>query len=75
MCGWTNDQENDDFDWKLGRGSDSFFTGPARDFYSFSREYPLGGFLFIDASYPRRPGDKAMLISPIMQATGNKLIN
>ena len=74
MCGWINEAENDDFDWKQSRGSDNFFTGPVRDFYSFSREYPLGGFLYIDASYPRRPGDKAMLISPIFPPTGRVLI-
>ena len=70
MCGWTNEPETDDFDWKLGRGSDNFFTGPARDFYSFSKEYPLGGFLYINAAYPRRPGDKAVLISPAFSPTG-----
>ncbi|XP_015789670.1 MAM and LDL-receptor class A domain-containing protein 1 [Tetranychus urticae] len=69
MCGWTNEPEADDFDWKLGRGSDNFFTGPARDYYSFSKEYPLGGFLYISAAYPRRPGDKAVLISPSFPAT------
>lgn len=73
MCGWTNQEEGDDFDWNLGRGSDNFFTGPARDFYSFSKEYPLGGFVYIDADYPRRPGDKAILISPLIQPTGLNL--
>ena len=61
LCGWTNLAEEDDFDWSQGRGSDSLYTGPSRDYYSFSKEIPLGGFLFIDASYPRRPGDKALL--------------
>ena len=70
MCGWTNQEEGDDFDWKLARGSDNFFTGPARDFYSFSREYPLGGFIHIDAGFPRRPGDRALLLSPAFEPTG-----
>lgn len=70
MCGWTNQEEGDDFEWILARGSDNFFTGPARDYYSFSKEYPLGGFLYIDAAYPRRPGDRALLVSPTFEATG-----
>lgn len=61
LCGWTNLAEEDDFDWSQGRGSDSLYTGPSRDYYSFSKELPLGGYLYIDASYPRRPGDKALL--------------
>ena len=73
MCGWTNQEEGDDFDWILARGSDNFFTGPARDFYSFSKEYPLGGFIYIDASYPRRPGDRAMLVSPSFEPTGKRI--
>lgn len=70
MCGWTNQEEGDDFDWTLARGSDNFFTGPARDFYSFSKEYPLGGFIYIDAGFPRRPGDRALLLSPTFEGTG-----
>ncbi|XP_039298033.1 MAM and LDL-receptor class A domain-containing protein 1-like [Nilaparvata lugens] len=34
FCGWTND-ENDDFDWSLGRGSRNPSTGPATDRSSF----------------------------------------
>ena len=64
LCSWTNLVEEDDFDWSQGRGSDSLYTGPSRDYYSFSKEYPLGGYLFIDSSYPRRPGDRALLRSP-----------
>lgn len=68
LCGWTNLADEDDFDWSQGRGSDSLYTGPSRDFYSFRREFPRGGFLYIDASYPRRPGDKALLRSPLFPA-------
>lgn len=71
MCGWINQEEGDDFDWILARGSDNFFTGPARDYYSFSREYPMGGYVFIDAGFPRRPGDRAYLSSPSFEPTGN----
>lgn len=71
MCGWINQEEGDDFDWTLARGSDNFFTGPARDYYSFSREYPMGGYVYIDAGFPRRPGDRAYLSSPSFEPTGN----
>lgn len=70
MCGWINQEEGDDFDWTLARGSDNFFTGPARDYYSFSREYPMGGYVYIDAGFPRRPGDRAYLSSPSFEPTG-----
>lgn len=72
MCGWTNQEEGDDFDWQLARGTDNIFTGPSRDYYSFSREYPLGGYTYIDSSYPRRPGDKALLLSPSFEPTGTE---
>lgn len=77
LCGWTNVPEGDDFDWSQGRGSDNFYTGPSRDFHSFSREFPLGGYLYIDASYPRRPGDRALLRSPQFPAptVGKCIIN
>ncbi|PRD25664.1 UNVERIFIED_CONTAM: MAM and LDL-receptor class A domain-containing protein 1 [Trichonephila clavipes] len=70
FCGWTNDVE-DDFDWELGRSSKSFLTGPSRDYSSYNRDEQTGGYSFIDASFPRRPGDKARLLSPNFLATGD----
>ena len=70
LCSWTNQEENDDFDWSLGRGSQNIFTGPSRDFSSFGQNEQSGGFVYIDSSFPRRPGDKALLISPLMNPTG-----
>nr|CAH0101640.1 unnamed protein product [Daphnia galeata] len=61
FCGWSNDQE-DDFDWNLGRGSLSGVTGPITGHYS-------RGYAYIDSGYPRRPGDRARLLSPSMDST------
>ena len=48
------DPEIDDFDWVIGRGkTPSQETGPSR---AFSGDY----FMYIEASSPRKPGDKAM---------------
>ena len=44
-------------------------TGPSRDHNTFSSGSPSRGYAFIDAGYPRRPGDKARLLSPQMNAT------
>ena len=69
FCAWTNQDENDDFDWKLGRGSQNIFTGPARDYSSFGNNEISGGYVYIDANYPRRPGDVALLLSPVLNPT------
>jgi len=71
LCGWTNAENNqeDDFDWTFGRGSQNLFTGPARDFTSSSNNELTGSFLFTDSGYPRRPGDRALLVSPMFQPT------
>lgn len=73
FCTWTNQDENDDFDWKLGRGSQNIFTGPARDFSSFDNNEISGGYVYIDANYPRRPGDVALLLSPSLNPTSDNL--
>lgn len=69
FCGWRNDEETDDFDWRLAKGSTSLYTGPSQDFNSFAKDLPPGNFLFIDASHPLRFGDRAVLISPDFPAT------
>ncbi|XP_027199540.2 LOW QUALITY PROTEIN: MAM and LDL-receptor class A domain-containing protein 1-like [Dermatophagoides pteronyssinus] len=71
LCSWNNQDEDDDFDWKIGRGSQNLFTGPSRDFSSFDNNEISGGYIYIDSSYPRRPGDKAMLLSPVMNPTND----
>lgn len=36
---------------------------------------PVGHYLFIEASAPRRPNDRARLVSPVYQATATKCLN
>ncbi|XP_069937459.1 MAM and LDL-receptor class A domain-containing protein 1-like, partial [Cherax quadricarinatus] len=67
-CSWTQDT-NDDFDWTLSRGSLNPSTGPPRDRSSFAKDEMMGGYAFIDSGYPRRPGDRARLMSPEFQNT------
>ncbi|XP_063218533.1 MAM and LDL-receptor class A domain-containing protein 1-like [Bacillus rossius redtenbacheri] len=69
FCDWKNDEEND-FDWTLGRGSHNPSTGPATDRSSFMHGGVEGGYAYIDTSYPRRPGDVARLQSMEFDATG-----
>ncbi|XP_076292520.1 MAM and LDL-receptor class A domain-containing protein 1 [Lasioglossum baleicum] len=60
FCDWSNDAE-DDFDWTISRGSGNPTTGPAMD--SSSDRSTAGGYAYIDSSFPRRPGDRARLLS------------
>ncbi|XP_063609951.1 MAM and LDL-receptor class A domain-containing protein 1-like [Penaeus indicus] len=68
ICGWSQDSK-DDFDWTQSRGSLNPSTGPPRDRSSFANNGMMGGYAFIDSSYPRRPGDKARLMSQEFQGT------
>ena len=52
-----------------GRGSNNPNTGPQRDHASFATNRVTGAFAFIDAGHPRRPGDKALLMSEEFPAT------
>lgn len=72
-CGWQNADTDDDFNWEQGRGSQSFLTGPSRDYSSFGKDEMTGGYIFIDSTFPRRPLDRARLISPTLKATGANL--
>ena len=51
------------------RGSENPNTGPIRDHSSFASNRVTGAFAFIDASSPRRPHDRAHLVSSEFQAT------
>ena len=46
FCGWTNDVD-DDFDWRLGRGSTNGATGPSRDHNNFASGLPSRGYAYI----------------------------
>ncbi|XP_076183248.1 MAM and LDL-receptor class A domain-containing protein 1 isoform X1 [Ptiloglossa arizonensis] len=65
FCDWSNDAE-DDFDWTISRGSGNPTTGPATD--SSSDRSAAGGYAYIDSSFPRRPGDRARLLSTTFPA-------
>lgn len=65
MCGWHNEDRHDDFDWTPFTGRTiSGWTGPVAD-HTLADEL-LGRFLYIEASRPRKIGNKARLWSPRM---------
>ncbi|XP_069995993.1 MAM and LDL-receptor class A domain-containing protein 1 [Penaeus vannamei] len=74
FCELTNEPNNDDFDWSLGRGSGKTNTGPTRDqaFY-FTDSVTSGGYAFIDSRYPRTAGEVAQLVSPALDATDSPM--
>ncbi|XP_025085517.1 MAM and LDL-receptor class A domain-containing protein 1-like [Pomacea canaliculata] len=60
MCTWSNVQ-GDNFDWMRTMGATpTQYTGPSVDHTQDSVE---GGFVFIESSAPRVPGDRAWLVS------------
>ena len=66
MCGYTQDV-SDQFDWTLHTSKTvSTFTGPISD-HTYGT--PLGHYLYIESSAPRRSGDKARIDSPSYPAT------
>ncbi|XP_062512188.1 MAM and LDL-receptor class A domain-containing protein 1-like [Corticium candelabrum] len=67
MCGFTNDENNDDFDWTLARGSTSSSqTGPETDHTTGDSN---GRYIYIEASFPRATGDTAILWSPLFNSS------
>lgn len=60
-CTWRNTRKEDDFDWLQGKGNTlSGQTGPSTDHTTNSAN---GTYMFIEASLPRRPNEKARFIS------------
>lgn len=56
FCQWRNEASDDQFDWSITEGeTPSKGTGPMTGFGE------SGKYAFIEASSPRRPGDKAIL--------------
>ncbi|XP_060564981.1 MAM and LDL-receptor class A domain-containing protein 1-like [Ruditapes philippinarum] len=73
LCTWTNPGGIDNFDWVLGRGSTaSQLTGPSTD---HTLGNATGQYVFIEASAPRKPGDKADLKSLKFAPTQPKCVN
>jgi len=68
FCKFANDPTAN-FQWMVGRGSENPNTGPQRDHSSFATNRVTGAFAYIDAGHPRRPGDKAQLLSEEFPAT------
>ncbi|XP_076071096.1 uncharacterized protein LOC143042581 isoform X2 [Mytilus galloprovincialis] len=63
FCGWNQDNNTDNFDWKRYRGpTTSPTTGPAVDHTTRTKK---GYYTLMEAS-DKQPGDKARLISPII---------
>ncbi|XP_042890845.1 MAM and LDL-receptor class A domain-containing protein 1-like [Penaeus japonicus] len=74
FCELTNEPNNDDFDWSLGRGSDKINTGPTRDQSSFITNLITGGgYAYIDSGYPRTDGEIAQLVSPVLGPTDSPM--
>ena len=68
FCKFANDPSAN-FAWEVGRGSENPNTGPQRDHSSFATNRVTGAFAYINAGHPRRPGDKAQLMSEEFPAT------
>ena len=69
LCTWTNSRTGDDFDWERSQGSTgSQNTGPKTD---HSLGTPYGFYLFIEASAPRKQGDRAWLVSNTLKNNTN----
>ena len=69
LCTWTNANAGDNFDWERAQGKTiSTGTGPPND---HTLRTPYGTYLFIEASYPRKTGDKAWLVSTTFKNNSN----
>ncbi|XP_035666660.1 MAM and LDL-receptor class A domain-containing protein 1-like isoform X1 [Branchiostoma floridae] len=69
LCGYTQDN-TDEFDWRQWSGrTGTGMTGPNGDHTTGS-----GKYMYIEASSPRTEGDKARLISPMMQQVGARCL-
>ena len=69
-CTWRNTRKGDDFDWLQGKGNTlSSTTGPSNDHTTNSAN---GTYMFIEASSPRKTGDKARFFSETLSAVPAK---
>nr|XP_039250166.1 uncharacterized protein LOC120327876 [Styela clava] len=66
ICGFTHDKSEDvEFTWtKQFSTTPSENTGPPHD----ASESKDGNYMFIEASMPRVPGDRARIVSPVIEA-------
>ncbi|XP_055957693.1 MAM and LDL-receptor class A domain-containing protein 2 [Patella vulgata] len=69
MCTWTNDKKSDQFDWTIGNGpTQTKGTGPTSD---HTLNNSKGKYIYIEASNPRKNGDKARLLSEDLPRSTN----
>ncbi|XP_066300034.1 MAM and LDL-receptor class A domain-containing protein 1-like [Branchiostoma lanceolatum] len=69
LCTWSNDQTSDEFDWIEGSGTTaSTGTGPSVD-HTLGDQ--TGFYMFLEASSPRQPGDRARLVSELFPAVSS----
>ncbi|XP_008266860.3 MAM and LDL-receptor class A domain-containing protein 1 [Oryctolagus cuniculus] len=69
LCNWEQDTE-DDFDWTRNQGSTSTLnTGPMKD---NTLGTARGHYLYIESSEPQVFENNAILLSPILNATGRE---
>ena len=68
LCGWTNLNQGDKFDWSTGQGkTSSINTGPPAD---HTYNDAIGKYLFIETSGRLKTGDNALLQSPDYPGNG-----
>jgi len=67
-CGYYNIKELDQFDWERGQGQEYPSTGPTVDHTTNTDE---GYYAFIDPKSPQVKGDRAWLVSELIQLTNN----
>ncbi|CAF0847412.1 unnamed protein product, partial [Rotaria sordida] len=66
FCGFYNSRDEDDFDWSLNRGeTGSWYTGPTVDHTTGTS---AGYYAYIESSYPQYHGDKAWLVSEVIES-------
>ncbi|NWU91638.1 MALR1 protein, partial [Upupa epops] len=69
MCNWEQDVE-DDFDWiRIWGPTPTVNTGPLKDHTTGTAR---GHYLYMESSEPRQFQDKAVLLSPLFNPSGNR---
>ncbi|XP_071499310.1 MAM and LDL-receptor class A domain-containing protein 1-like [Diadema antillarum] len=79
LCGFTNKRKyreywwyrDQEFNWMMNSGNTSTLeTGPPSD-HTFRNA--TGHYMYMEASQPQRPGDRARLISPPLSSNGQRI--
>jgi hypothetical protein len=68
MCQWQNDTSAN-FNWYINNGvTATLLTGPSVDHTTDSKN---GHYIYLEASSPQKPNDKARLLSPSLNINSN----